>query len=145
MKKTGVDKPKPKKRTTTDRRKLILELDALASRLCKITWYGRCGMCGGVGNQSHHFFGKKASGALRWSNENLVLLCLGCHIFKVHAKGETEPARDAIIKRIGQERFDLLKRESKTINKYSMFDLREIQDGMKTELRLLEAGDDLPF
>jgi 5-methylcytosine-specific restriction endonuclease McrA len=144
MKKTG-GSANPKKKGKTDKQKLIVELDSLSSRLCKIAWYGRCGMCNGMGSQSHHFFGKKASGALRWSIENLIFLCFACHIYKVHGKGETEPARDAIIKRIGQNRFDLLKRESKTINKYSMFDLREIKDCIMTELRILEAGNDLPF
>lgn len=65
-------------------------------------------MCDKEGTAAHHFFGWKACSALRFTLYNLIWLCYGCHIGKIHQQGLTEPARDALIARIGQERFDIM-------------------------------------
>jgi 5-methylcytosine-specific restriction endonuclease McrA len=117
-----------KKSNRVDRKKLILELDDLASQLCRLQWHYKCAMCGGPGTQTHHFFGKKAHGGARWDHRNLIWLCFACHIYKVHSKGDTEPARDAIINRIGQRSFDLLKTDAKIVRKYSINSLQDIRD-----------------
>ena len=39
-------------------------------------------------------------------------ICFTCHIRKVHQQGCTEPARDALIHKIGQEKFAALKQDA---------------------------------
>jgi 5-methylcytosine-specific restriction endonuclease McrA len=140
MKKTGVD-TNQKKKGKIDRKKLILELDALASQVCRIIWNHKCAMCGGAGSQTHHFFTKRAHGATRWDLDGLIWLCFGCHIYKVHSKGDTETIRDAIIKRTGIVRFNSLKVRAAVVRKYSMVDLLDIRGELKRELMF----EDLPF
>jgi 5-methylcytosine-specific restriction endonuclease McrA len=132
-------KPAKAKKVSTqmERKRLVEELDGLASQLCRLQWHMRCGMCGKDGTQTHHFFTKRAHGSTRWNDDGLCWLCFGCHIYKVHGKGDTETIRDAIINRIGQERFDALKREAQTIRKYTMDDLRAIK------ARLIKDRQDL--
>ena len=122
-----------------ERKRLVDELDGLASQLCRLNWNMRCGMCGKEGTQSHHYWTKRAHGAIRFDCRGHIWLCYSCHIFKVHGKGDTETARDAIINRVGQESFDALKRESQTVRKYTMDDLRNIKESLIRERQLLVA------
>lgn len=63
-------------------------------------------MCGREGTAAHHFFGWKACSSLRYSVNNLIWLCYGCHIGKVHQQGLTEPARKKLIAKIGLANFE---------------------------------------
>lgn len=91
-----------------ERRRLEKEVKHICSVICKHLWGGKCAMCDKEGTAAHHFFGWKACSALRFTLYNLIWLCYGCHIGKIHQQGLTEPARDALIARIGQERFDIM-------------------------------------
>lgn len=90
------------------KKSLIKELTHLYSVASRKEWGGKCAMCGKAGSAAHHFFGKKACSALRFTLDNLVWLCFACHIRKVHQEGLVEPARIALIKKIGEERFEEL-------------------------------------
>lgn len=87
-------------------KKLTKELKHVCSMITRKRWGGKCAMCGKEGTASHHFFGWKACSSLRFTLDNLVWLCYGCHIGKVHQQGLTEPARKKLINKIGQDKFD---------------------------------------
>lgn len=89
-------------------RRLTKEIKHICSMICRKLWEGKCAMCGREGTAAHHFFGWKACSALRFTLDNLIWLCYGCHIGKVHQQGLTEPIRMKLIERIGQARFDLM-------------------------------------
>jgi 5-methylcytosine-specific restriction endonuclease McrA len=100
------------------------DLDKLWSKITHEQYDHTCSVCGlRYGLAAHHFFGKKAYPAVKWDIDNGVLLCVGCHIMKVHRKGQTEIARDALIGRIGQDQFDELKKRANQVNRYRMADL----------------------
>ena len=126
-------------KTEKIRKKLISECDLLVSQLCRLQWDNKCGMCGRNGDNlaAHHFFGKKSHGSVRHDSRNLILLCFGCHIRRVHQEGDTEPAREAIIKRIGAEEFEAVKWEAHQIRKFKVGDLEDIK------LSLITARHDL--
>ena len=131
MRKVVKVKKKPAK---SPRKRIIKELDYLASHVCRKIWQGKCGICGGIGNQAHHYFGKKAYPWLRFDLDNLILLDWQCHICRVHHEGESERARDAIINRIGQDRFDQLKERSSKHQKLSLLDLDRIKEELTVML-----------
>lgn len=72
-----------------DRRKLLKTLDELCSKYVRIR-DNKCILCGGyVGEinklQSHHWIVSRArSLKYRFDERNLVSLCFGCHILKIH-------------------------------------------------------------
>jgi Bacteriophage Lambda NinG protein len=107
-------------------RATVKELDALCRELTRRRYGGMCALCGRVGNQPHHFFPKGEHAILRWVLDNLVWLCFGCHIRKVHQGGETEPVRDVIIARMGQEAFDEMKELSKQTKRWRQWELNEV-------------------
>lgn len=119
-------------------KKLTGEVKSLCSQACRILWGDKCAVCGKEATAAHHFFGWKACSNVRFNLDNLVWLCYHDHIGKVHQQGLTEPVREALIKRIGIERFEALKSEAFKIKKYSVEDLEsiriEIQEVIK-ELR----------
>lgn len=91
-----------------------------------------CAACGRIGGCSgHHFFGQKAYPSVKFDLDNGVLLCIGCHIMKVHRKGQTEIARDALIMRIGIDRFEALKKRANSPRKYPMQELLALRDSLK--------------
>ena len=95
------------------RKKFILDIWSEAVRLI---WNGKCGMCGNGGSQAHHYFGKKAYPHMMFEVDNGVWTCFSCHIIKTHRMGRTEETRDAIIKKIGNEKFNLLKQAAYKID-----------------------------
>ena len=54
------------------------KLDIMVSRFVKLRdkWCQRCGGSGGL--QTSHFWGR-AKKSVRWDEENICLLCFGCH------------------------------------------------------------------
>lgn len=128
-------KPRKKKRPRSEKKILSDELDHLGSQVCRKLWQGYCALCGGPGNQQHHYFPKKVYPWLRWDQDNLVWTCWQCHICRIHRGGEGERARDAIIKRIGQDGFDRLKERSVKHRKLSLTDL----DLIKADLIMLSG------
>lgn len=88
-----------------------------------------CAVCGKVGQfNGHHFFGKKAYPSVQFDLDNGVGLCIGCHIMKVHRKGQTEIARDALIMRIGLDRFEELKKRANSSRKFQAHELLALLD-----------------
>lgn len=122
--------PKPIKKKKSKRKNAPNEAKALKEILLRLwsiniyqQWNGICGACGKAGNNAHHFFGKGAYPSVKYDLDNGVLLCFGCHIFKVHRKNQTEIARDALINKIGDNRFNELKKRANSVRRYKLPDL----------------------
>ncbi len=136
-KKIGLTKAETRKAI----RKLEKELKAICSAICKILWGGKCAVCGKEGTAAHHFFGWKACSNVRFNLDNLIWFCYYDHIGKVHQQGLTELAREAIIKRIGQERFDILYRQAfSPAMEYSVDWLTNVKSIMETYLKELQTN-----
>jgi hypothetical protein len=125
------------KNTRAPRKKLIQELDRLCSQITRINWRRKCATCGKAGTQAHHYFGKKACSSLRWTEDNLVWLCFYCHIVRIHREGLVEPARYALINKIGIDRFNGLYLEAFKPQKKSVPDLLELKERLSTRLESL--------
>lgn len=106
---------------------LRAELDVLFSEACKIIWGPQCAICGKLGTQAHHFFGKQAHPPVRFDIDNSCFLCFYCHIRRIHYRGETELARDAIIDRIGPDAFVRLKEKAYSSKPLTLLDLDRIK------------------
>lgn len=124
-----------------ERRRLEKELKHICSMICRELWKGKCAMCGKEGTAAHHFFGWKACSALRFTIYNLIWLCYGCHIGKVHQQGLTEPARIALITRIGQERFDIMYSVAFGTMEWTVDKLKEVRVVLNEEyIKLVTDG-----
>lgn len=117
---------------TRNNEKKLLEKKCkiICSRICRNEWDGKCVCCGREGSQAHHFFGWKICSNVRFDTDNLAWLCYTCHIYKVHAQGNTEPVREAIIKRIGNERFEDLRDRAFIPKKITLEDMQDIYDNL---------------
>jgi len=124
-----------------NKKRLTAELDALCSQICRDRWGHRCAICGGPANQVHHFWGKRSCGVLRFELDNLLAVCFACHIRKIHQQGLTEPARDALIQKIGLERFEELKARVHDVQKITMGCLEETKARLEAIKR---AGIEAP-
>jgi len=105
----------------------------LWSKVIHSIYNHKCACCDRAGHSAHHFFGKAAHPSVRFHTDNGILLCKNDH-FRVHRRGETEMVRDALIKRIGQERFDRVKRMANKAVKYTYDDLIAIKKQLLAEL-----------
>lgn len=114
------------------------QLDTLWSHLIREIYQGKCSLCGKDGTQAHHFFPKGGHSACRWDVHNGLWLCFGCHIRRIHQGGDTEPARDALIRRIGLQKFVALKERSSSVcrrRKHEYEDTRaQLQSMMDSEM-----------
>lgn len=127
---------KVKKNKATIKKKLTRQLDSQWSAIIHSIYGDKCAICGRYGNCSaHHFFGRKAYPSLKWDIDNGILLCFVCHIIGVHRKGNTEPAREALINRIGQDRFDILKVKGNQVMHYKDYDLTALLDTLVKHIR----------
>jgi len=123
----------------TPRRKLIEKLDYTCSQITKGNAGGLCEICGKAGAGTHHFFGKHIHGSIRWDLNNLLYLCFACHIRKVHQQGDTEQARDVLIKRIGLPEFLALKALGDKTIKYSANDMADLLIALEGKLVALKG------
>lgn len=85
-------------------------LDSTFSRMVKERDSWVCQRCGSNRIvQCAHLFSRKHK-SIRWNFDNAVTLCKGCHKFWAHV--EYEEFRDFMLARIGQKKFNNLKRDS---------------------------------
>jgi hypothetical protein len=146
--------PKPVKAPKKKRKRIPLkkkseeaqvmdEMDDLWNAITHARWGDICAVegCGRIANQPHHFFSRK-NHSVRWYIDNGVWLCFTCHIRQVHQEGNTELAREALIKKIGLSRFILLRETSRTKEKWPLFKLiqhrEKLREILKTAMRKYE-------
>jgi len=117
-----------------ERKRLEKELLGLFSKIIHAIYHNKCACCNKAGTDAHHFFGKQAYPSVKYNTDNGILLCAGCHLFKVHRKGQTEMVRDALINRIGLSRFEALKKEANEVKRYKLPDLIDLKARLLAEL-----------
>lgn len=122
-------------------KKLTKDLKHLCSLICRKVWKCKCQMCGKEGTAAHHFFGWKACSILRFTIDNLIWLCFGCHIGKVHQQGLTEPVRVKIIERVGQERFDEMYSMAFQPKEWTSDELRAVYNALELVLQALHEEE----
>lgn len=124
---------KSHRKVATPRKKMIKILDDLFSEVVQKQWGHKCAWpgCSQPGNQPHHFFHKAQGNAARYNLNNGVLLCFAHHIRQVHQKGDTEPIRDVLIAKIGQEEFERLKQDVKRLWKPTIRELETLAMALK--------------
>ena len=80
-------------------------------------WYQKylkpaCEICGSTGiRQAHHFFYKGSYGHLRYSEDNCITLCMGCH-FTLHSN-DPKKIEQIIIERKGKVWYNRITKLSK--------------------------------
>jgi hypothetical protein len=124
-----------------EKKKLIKQLDILWAKIVKHQWGGKCGWPGceypNPRLSAHHWIHRAAGNRARWNTQNSILLCYFHHFHEVHQRGNTEPIRDAIIERIGEDYFEQLKIDVQGVWKPSLDDLRDLKYNLTM---LLEGG-----
>lgn len=91
----------------------ISPLDSKFSKLVRLKAGNKCVVCWKPATQIHHFYGRRYKG-LRYDFENCLSLCFGCHR-KFHENPEW--ARDFMLKRLGEQRYQMLRVRSNLIAK----------------------------
>ena len=85
--------------------------------------YKRCEICGGEMSCMHHYFPKSTASALRYDEDNLIPICVGCH-FRHH---NGDPRIHAEVLQIrGMEWHKKLAKKKETIQKASLGYYKEI-------------------
>lgn len=91
---------------------------------------GKCLFCGSKEHlQVSHFWGRLNS-AVRYSEENCITLCAGCHFFLENEKQGRY--RDFMLKWLGKKRYNELEKKAHSFRKRSEA-LKEIQSKLKAE------------
>lgn len=117
-----ISKPKPKRRKTTERKKLIKQLDDLTREIVLLR-DGRCVTCGKVDNLQCGHLITRARYGVRWDLKNCNVQCAGCNLrHEFHPEIYT---RWFLLKH-GQTEYESLCHRSETQGKYSIAELEEI-------------------
>jgi hypothetical protein len=112
--KTKTTKPKVKPLKKKD-------LDIIWSRLIRDR-DKTCAVCGKHGIQAHHIFSRSYN-STRWDLDNGIGLCYYHHIYWAHQK--YEEFRKFIIDRIGDEKFEELRKHSQQIRQMNKEELEK--------------------
>lgn len=121
------------------RKKLILYLDALWSKLTKQVNDPWCAWCGKQENlQSDHIINRHKY-PTRWRLENCIVLCAGCHLFRK----KREPMTWAQIVQIkfGQDRVDFLTELSKSLDKVDLDVVKRYLENAAEEIKPVIVGE----
>ncbi len=127
-----MDKKLKQTKTSRDkatRKKIEGELDKLWAQIAH-TRVKNCQWPGCVNFErlaAHHYFSRAQGNLARWNLSNAVILCYGHHIYQVHQKGDFEPLRDVLVKKLGKEGFDLLKSDVRQVWKPSIDQLEGLK------------------
>ena len=128
-----------------DRKKLLKELDELCSKYVRVR-DSKCILCGGyVGElsklQAHHWIITRArSLKYRYDERNLVSLCYGCHIGRIHhnptlALLETLKERAIINGIVSSDEIEEIKRNSNIPYKMTLDEIEDKINYFKEQLR----------
>ena len=89
-------------------------LDRLFSHYIRLRDKGICQRCGTAGSlQTSHFHGR-AKQSVRYDPDNAVALCFGCH---QHLGSHPAEHVAFMLKRLGQERYDMLEHRARQVGK----------------------------
>ena len=121
--------PKPKK---SHRAYLIKALDDFVSRQVRERDGHRCRKCGRHRVFAHHIFGKKAHPSTRWTLENLLSVCFGCHR---DAHASPEDFRRWVIGWLGEAQYEALYIKAQFRTSFKTCDLEMLLKVMRSELK----------
>jgi Pyruvate/2-oxoacid:ferredoxin oxidoreductase delta subunit len=127
---------KTRKQIASEHKARIKRLDKLLSQVKRKMQGGVCEVCGVFcPSGAAHYFGKKAYPHIRYDLRNVLWACYKCHILRGHIMDDSEPLRDAIIKREGMERFERLKRRAYMYEPLTIDQYDEIEQKFKDYLK----------
>ena len=107
-------------------RQLVKEIDAVVSLKVRERDGWECQKCHVIISpptrmmQCSHYWNRDMMGT-RWDMDNLIALCYSCH--QRVEKRKHDWYRDFMIRKLGQEKYDLLEIRAKAITKFSKSDL----------------------
>jgi len=110
------------------------EIDTLWSQIQHRRWGKVCAWPGcqvTEGLHPHHWEHKAQGNVARWHLLNSILLCPEHHNGEVHTKSNTEPARLALVTKIGHEAFYEMLKETKKVWKPTIEELLKLKEGFK--------------
>ena len=118
----------------TKRQRLIKDCDYLWGEIVKLNYKGRCGLCGGVGQDPHHIARKK--GQMRWLIPNGFWICRKCHSYGHDHEYEMS---EKIISKIGLGQFEYLHDLAQITKQYRAWELEELKVSLKQELERIKT------
>lgn len=122
-KKTLFKFPKEKSRS-----QIIKEMDKVVSDYVRDRDEWKCCRChtphppGSKNIHCSHFWGRGKLGT-RWDLDNLIALCMPCHFYHWE-KQKNADYKDYMIRRIGQEKMNLLEYKAKSVTHFSLNELK---------------------
>ena len=119
----------------TERQRLDGECLRLVSLVAR-TRDRTCRNCGKDTNLHGHHIISRQYKLSRYHPDNLLTLCRGCHFWE---KVSPEKFRDMILDIIGEENYLALKNCYMIQYKWSIPELKEIKEGLKSELKRVES------
>ena len=100
---------------------------------------GKCCMCDQQKDykklQTHHVIPKCRSLSIYFNEENLLVMCYGCHHFKVHGRMTADELLAFYYKKIGEDLYNDLYQLAKQPMKISRSEYEEMIEGYKKRLR----------
>ena len=122
------------RKVKTDRQRVIAINDKLALKLLRIRAKNRCQRCGSSSSSCnwHHIFSRRYI-ITRWDEDNLLLLCFGCHFNYAHSK--IEEFRDFVISKMGEGKYMLLKQKALSVRPMKIVDLKMVRVILEQELK----------
>jgi len=110
-------------------------IDKLFSQVIKLRVEGKCEYCGGIGNQTSHFHGRRRR-SVRWDLDNAIWTCFSCHMYLgEHPNKHYEFFR----KRLGTERFEALNIRAEKLIKP---DREFIKEDLKKIIHLFDTSEE---
>ncbi|MCR4319774.1 MAG: recombination protein NinG [Candidatus Brocadiaceae bacterium] len=122
-----------------ERSKLEKRLDAIFSKFIRLRDKLTCQRCGKqfgkftTGIQNSHFWGRRHR-STRWSENNCVALCGGCHI---HLTGNPELHRQWYRGRIGNSAYDKLEYQHSKAGHFTENDLKLLLDFYTSKVNVI--------
>lgn len=129
-----ISKPKPKRRKTTERKRLIKRLDDITREIVLLR-DGRCVTCGKTDSLQCGHLITRARYGVRWDLLNCAVQCAGCNL---RHEFNPEIYTNWFLRKYGLNEYQSLCHRSETQGKYSigelegiLFDLTEVQKGLQ--------------
>ena len=112
-------------------------LDTLFSKYYRLKNDNICEVCGKGATQVHHYFGRRGW-ATRCDDDNVVAVCFSCHQW-LHE--DIDFAYEFFHKRLGSERYELLRARARTTKKRLKWEYEELKAKYRGKIKLLEKGE----
>ena len=131
--KTKPNKPEKRKKTKSS---IDKRLDTAWSKLVKLKAGNKCVVCGSEKALNSHHIYSRAKMSLRWSLENGICLCVGCHIGSKFSAHKTPiDFNDWLYKNIGVEFMDGLKLMAHTQSNLHEFEKKYLLKELNSEIK----------